>query len=642
MTSAEYAAKLGTPPPASPAAPVRMTQAEFNAKYGAKKRSVDYAYHGPNTGPSIPEVVGGAFKGGVEQAKEGAAQIKTAKNPAEAVVGALKAGAGASQALTSPLAPLFAPVSKAIEKVGDAVGTVPAVQRFANSEPGEATRQIAEGVANAGVIAGTALGGRSILKEAPSVARSASSVLRPAANDRAIIDSFHKAVKPTIASKNTVEQNNAYNAKAAQAVKTIASNKDSLSFTTEDGAVETGRLPQSRAEMAEAIDQTKKTIYQQYDALAQKAGQQGAKLDTATIQKDLDAVITNEALQLSHPEAVKYAQDIKARYAAAKLPDGSPMGTRVVDTKTAQQVIENYNAELKAFYRNPTYNQFSKVAIDATIVKNLRAELDRVISGATGEQYQTLRNQYAALKAIEADVLKSSNRAARLNSKSLIDYTDIFSGGDIVHGLVSLNPALFAKGVAQKGISSYFKYLNDPDRAIGQMFGSAERQLQSQRQSTLIKPATSKTTTTNSTPTKTNDNTSSHMPESLPQDGSLRTLLKRVQTEAKRGFAKNPLAPEKQTPRSPAPKSSSSSKPSTADIHPDDLHLMEKFIDHARVKGALSDSEFAQAEKLAQHFGISMDKGLKGVANEFEKVLLGSRKVKGTVQQQRDAKGRFK
>jgi hypothetical protein len=78
-----------------------------------------------------------------------------------------------------------------------------------------------------------------------------------------------------------------------------------------------------------------------------------------------------------------------------------------------------------------------------------------------------------------------------------------------------------------------------------------------------------------------------------------------------------------------------------ANIHPDDLHLMERFIDYARVGKNISDDAFAQAEKLAQRFGISMDLGLKRVANEFEKVLQGKRDAPDTVVQARDVLGRF-
>lgn len=71
----------------------------------------------------------------------------------------------------------------------------------------------------------------------------------------------------------------------------------------------------------------------------------------------------------------------------------------------------------------------------------------------------------------------------------------------------------------------------------------------------------------------------------------------------------------------------------TRNIHPDDTKVMENFIDNARLgdkKAPLSDSNYAQAEKLAQKFGISMDKGLNGVAGDFEKILTGNKTVTGT------------
>lgn len=76
-------------------------------------------------------------------------------------------------------------------------------------------------------------------------------------------------------------------------------------------------------------------------------------------------------------------------------------------------------------------------------------------------------------------------------------------------------------------------------------------------------------------------------------------------------------------------------------IHPQDIKLMYNFIDYARVGKEFTESQFAQIEKLAEHFGISMDKGLRGVANALEDVLDGKRKVPNTLLQGRDDIGRF-
>jgi len=59
---------------------------------------------------------------------------------------------------------------------------------------------------------------------------------------------------------------------------------------------------------------------------------------------------------------------------------------------------------------------------------------------------------------------------ARKANKGLMDMTDIFTGGDIAAGLLTANPALLAKGTVGKGLKEVFKALNDPDRAIANMF----------------------------------------------------------------------------------------------------------------------------------------------------------------------------
>lgn len=66
-------------------------------------------------------------------------------------------------------------------------------------------------------------------------------------------------------------------------------------------------------------------------------------------------------------------------------------------------------------------------------------------------------------------------RDAKKNVKGLIDFTDILSGGQLVSGIVSLNPALIASGVTQKAITQYIKFLNNPNRAIESMFKAVEK-----------------------------------------------------------------------------------------------------------------------------------------------------------------------
>lgn len=391
--------------------------------------------------------------------------------------GALGVGAGIANMAFSPLAPVFKPIGDAINAIGTFAGqhASPQATKFAMSPAGQTTSRVAQDVVNASTVAGAL---SPLKRSLPAVKDTLSSLATrdarsgippppspPGASSAIISNYYNRAVKPTISGKTTAADTAAYQTKTTQAVNTIAQNKANLSFITEDGAKESARLPQNLNEFSQSIDQTKKSIYSQYDTLAQQAGDKGATVDPASITKELQGVVDNKSLQLSHPEAAKYAQSQIDRY--------TKFGP--IDAKTAQGVIENYNAELQAFYRNPTYNQASHVAIDAAIVKGLRSSLDDVITKSTGTKYQTLRNQYASLKTIEGDVTKAANRVARLNNKGLADYTDIFSGGDIAAGILTLNPALFAKGIAQHGIKTWFKGLNSPDKAISHMFSKADQ-----------------------------------------------------------------------------------------------------------------------------------------------------------------------
>lgn len=278
-----------------------------------------------------------------------------------------------------------------------------------------------------------------------------------------IVTDFEKAVKPLLPGKSTLGTAENYKKNVLSAVREINSNKE-LKFTDEAGELVTGKKPGTLQEFADSIEQTKKNIYNQYNSLAKEAGEAGVKINTNDIASELDNVIKNEALQISNPEAIKYAFDLKER-----------LKFRDLDAETAQNVIQNYNKSLEAFYRNPTYDNASKASIDALVVNQMRQRLDDAITSTTGSQYQPLKNAYASLKAVEKDVVKASLRDARKNNKGLIDYTDILTGGDLLTGLITLNPAQFARGATARGIKEFYKYLNSPNRAIKSIFKNADQ-----------------------------------------------------------------------------------------------------------------------------------------------------------------------
>lgn len=280
--------------------------------------------------------------------------------------------------------------------------------------------------------------------------------------ENTVLKKFNKGVKPLLPGKTTLAD---YNDDVITAIKTIKENGPNLEFTDDLGEIVKGKLPTSLKELDDSVQQTKRTVFSKYDSLAKQAGEAGITVDSVPIANELDAVIGNKALAITNPKAIEYAEKLKERLTAAGK----------LDTNTAQDVIKNYNKSLEAFYRNPSYDTASQAAIDALVVNRFRKALDEGITGLTGTKYQALKSQYAALKKIEKDVIKANLRDARKNTKGLIDFSDVFSGGQVVSGIIGLNPQQIAQGLTQKGITEFYKYLNNPNRAIEKMFKASEK-----------------------------------------------------------------------------------------------------------------------------------------------------------------------
>lgn len=279
--------------------------------------------------------------------------------------------------------------------------------------------------------------------------------------DDIIREGIEKGIRPSVAGKNTAKDMGVFTKDSSEAVKSIIERKNLLELT--DDAGETVILPENLKQFAEAIDQTKEQVFKEYDALAKQAGDVGAEIDLAKVADELvDAVSDPKFVSLEDqsPEIADYL--LKRASALEKR------GTYTAEQ--AQQAIKNYNKTLESFYRNPSYENYAKASIDAMIANNLRESVDNTISNAVGEGYQMLKNKYGALRAIEKDVVKRAMVDARKNTKGLLDFTDIFTGGELVSGLITANPASIARAGIQKGIKEWFKVLNDPNRAIKSMF----------------------------------------------------------------------------------------------------------------------------------------------------------------------------
>lgn len=281
--------------------------------------------------------------------------------------------------------------------------------------------------------------------------------------DRAI----PKAIRPGVEGQRTAAKMQSYKESARSAVKSIVDNKGNLSYARDGGTV-TGELPQNLPEFSEAIAQTKRGIFNQYDDMQRAAGGKGATVALGDIANELDTIAKNPAVQDWGKGAAEYA----AEKASALRARGA------YTAQDAQDAIAALNRSLEAFYKNPTGETATRAYVDSMVANRLRSSLDEVITSTEGPGYQALKKQYGDLKAIERDVNRRAVVDARKNIKGLIDFSDIFSAAEVIKGLSTGNVADVLAGGSARAISRWYKSINDPNNVVARMFKGVDKALQ--------------------------------------------------------------------------------------------------------------------------------------------------------------------
>lgn len=349
---------------------------------------------------------------------------------------------------------------KAAEKVGEAaiaVGLPKAVEKYeAFAQENPRLTKTAEGLVNIASllpqkkVADVAKVGVAEAGEQASKAMLKRSI---ASLDDAVERDLVKAIRPPVSKTANSQAMKAYVQKGKEAVNAIVDRKDSLKL----GDAE---LPESLQQFAEAIEQTKKQVFKEYNDKALKAGEAGVKVDLGKAANEIAVLADNAVLQDNAPDVIKYIKDRSSRL--SKRGSYTP--------EQAQEAIKLYNESLESFYRNPSYDSATRAAVDAVIVNNIRQGLDEAIEGIAGEGYQRLKNLYGSLRTIESDVAKRAIVDARKNAAGLIDFTDILTGASAAEAILSMNPAQFVASGVAKGIKGYLKYKNDPNVMVKNLF----------------------------------------------------------------------------------------------------------------------------------------------------------------------------
>lgn len=207
------------------------------------------------------------------------------------------------------------------------------------------------------------------------------------------------------------------------------------------------------SETAQALIKTKQNVFSKIDNYIKTATNKGV-----VVSKDEALQFLDEAIASKRPQIL--------RSAATRLRDEVALLETPSDF---QQYIQDLNTNLGGVF-NGTVNKLEG-ELQAGLVGKLNKSLDSAVDtlGDTGE-LRALKNKYSALKSIESDLGTQLRAQMRQRGSGLSDYVDIFSTGDMISGVLSANPVLIGKALAQKGLTELWKLYKDPNRFLNKAF----------------------------------------------------------------------------------------------------------------------------------------------------------------------------
>lgn len=293
---------------------------------------------------------------------------------------------------------------------------------------------------------------------------------------------IEKSIKPTVKGKQSQAAYNKFIDDTLDVTDYMSKNKKVLQYTDDAGNVVKEQLPTNLRETSETLGNLKKYIYDQYNDLAQKAGDAGARVNLNKVYSKLDDLANDTAANLANPwlkNAIEWYKNQLLQYS-------DDLGT--ISIADAQEVTQYYNKILDAYFKNPgamatdtsknlvvaNLNRSMKDAIDDSMDDALNAAIN---NGSTASaKYNERKQLYGKIKTIEDEVSKRALVEARKNTKGLsTDIIDALAWGNLVEGLLTQNPSGFLKGAVMKGINAYNKYLNSPNTQIRNLFNLVDK-----------------------------------------------------------------------------------------------------------------------------------------------------------------------
>lgn len=290
--------------------------------------------------------------------------------------------------------------------------------------------------------------------------------VKPSENVRKEAEQYiQKSIKPTVKGKQNAKDFDKFIDDTIDSFDAMIKNKEVLQYTDDAWNVVKWELPKNMRELTEAIDSMKRYVWSEVDDTVKQAWWAWAQVKMDAALDMLNDLKNNKAFVNSKPWIENMIDDY-----IKMVENAWPM-----DIQNAQQLTQNLNNQLKAFFKNPQMNEVSRNAIVSTyndwVKKAINQSLDDVIWNGTSEEFKALKQLYWKLVNIEDEVSKRALVMTRNNSKWLSQTViDSLAWWDLTKSLINMDVAGASEATVMKTIQSIYKYMNDPNRYLNKLF----------------------------------------------------------------------------------------------------------------------------------------------------------------------------
>lgn len=204
----------------------------------------------------------------------------------------------------------------------------------------------------------------------------------------------------------------------------------------------------------------KDKVFQTYNSIAQQAGDAGVFVDTNPLQSSLTKYVSGITTAPKKQRAIRLLKELQDNF-----PNGKANPVEM------QKYIQLLNEELGGVSGGA---EKGAVGVVSDFTRQARESLDTAV-GRLGKEYQSFKDEYASLKAIEDSIVRQYQKVMRKKGSGLGEYADMISSAEVLNGIISANPALIAKGGLMRVLSSKIKSLNDPETWLKRAFDEIDK-----------------------------------------------------------------------------------------------------------------------------------------------------------------------